>query len=146
MSVDKTSIKDLTGLTENREGKESLEVDIDADVLYTCIAMTDPQETVRYTWRKDGQVIKDNSDPHLSCEENCSILRVKEAKGRHSGNYTCVASNGIDQDHRTIQLKVKGEGSNKGQMLCQLHSRRGYRDMWFIYQGFFCVAMWIRNP
>lgn len=108
--TDKTSIKDLTGITETEEGKTSIEVDSDEDVKFTCIAMTDPRETVRYVWKKNGKVIKDLSDPHVRCEEGCSVLRVQEADATQSGNYTCVANNGIDEDQRTIELRVKGKG------------------------------------
>lgn len=104
---DKTSIKDLTGITETEEGKTSIEVDSEEDVKFTCIAMTDPRETVRYVWKKNGKVIKDISDPHVRCEEGCSVLRVQEADATQSGNYTCVANNGIDEDQRTIELRVK---------------------------------------
>lgn len=104
---DKTSIKDLTGITETDEGKTSIEVDRDEDVKFTCIAMTDPRETVKYEWKKNGKVIKDYNDFHVRCEEGCSVLRVQEADAKHSGNYTCVANNGIDEDQRTIELRVK---------------------------------------
>lgn len=100
--TDKTSIKDLTGRTETDEGRTSIEVDREEDVTFTCIAMTDPREAVRYVWKKNGKVIKDFSDSH--------VLHVQEADATHSGNYTCVANNGIDEDQRTIELRVKGMG------------------------------------
>lgn len=104
---DKTSIKDLTGIRGTDEGKTSIEVDREDNVKFTCIAMTDPRETVKYVWKKNGKVIQDFSDPHVRCEKDCSVLHVQEADATHSGNYTCVANNGIDQDQRTIELRVK---------------------------------------
>lgn len=108
--TDKTSIKDLTGIRGTDEGKTSIEVDREDNVKFTCIAMTDPRETVKYVWKKNGKVIQDISDPHVRCEKDCSVLHVQEADATHSGNYTCVANNGIDQDQRTIELRVKGMG------------------------------------
>ncbi|XP_048738675.2 neuroglian-like isoform X2 [Ostrea edulis] len=95
---DKTSITDLNGVPE---------VDAGRDVIFTCVAKTDPKETIKYLWKKRGTLIKDFADHHISCENNCAVLRIKEAGGKHSGNYTCLASNGIDEDQRTIELKVK---------------------------------------
>jgi receptor-type tyrosine-protein phosphatase zeta len=96
---DKTSITDLNGATEVDAGK---------DVIFTCVAKTDPKETIQYRWKKGGAFIKDLADLQISCENNCAVLRIREARGKHSGNYTCLASNGIDEDQRTIELKVKG--------------------------------------
>lgn len=82
-------------------------VDEGTDVMFSCFAMSDPKENIKYTWRKNGQHLQDLGVNQLSCEKNCTVLKILKVKSIHSGNYTCIASNRIDEDQRTVRLKVK---------------------------------------
>ena len=76
-------------------------VNASSDVTFHCRAATDPAEVenLRVDWLRGGEVVQQSS---------ASLTLSNVQLQRDSGNYTCLASNGLDSDQHTAQLTIKG--------------------------------------
>ena len=76
---------------------------------FTCQATTDHHEVSRLTisWLKDGEPVN-LKDPRISKTDGKGLL-VTNVSSSDTGNYTCVASNGLDSDSKSAEVKVIGE-------------------------------------
>lgn len=62
-------------------------------------------------WTKDGRPLRQLSLPGLSVMSNSafsSTLMVDNLKSKHSGNYTCKATNTWAESKHTAELRVNG--------------------------------------
>ena len=57
-------------------------------------------------WLKDGKPVN-LKDPRISKTEDKGLL-VTNVNSSDTGNYTCVASNGLDTDSKSAEVKVIG--------------------------------------
>ncbi|XP_052211917.1 neuroglian-like isoform X2 [Dreissena polymorpha] len=75
-------------------------------LVYTCGAKTDPNEikNLRISWLKDGNPIKFNS--RLKMFENYG-LRIESTTAEDTGNYTCLATNGLDSDQKSASVEIR---------------------------------------
>ncbi|ESO96246.1 hypothetical protein LOTGIDRAFT_174928 [Lottia gigantea] len=76
------------------------------DAVFRCRAFTDPNEQhrLRYTWLRNGQPLIIDNDRVIQQSEE---LIIKDSMSQDTGNYTCIASNGLDEDRAWATLKVK---------------------------------------
>lgn len=90
------------------EGPDSMVVTVGKIALFTCHATTDSFEFkyLEINWYKDGELINLNN-PNIKKEPNNNLM-ISNLSNKDSGNYTCVASNGLDNDTKSAELKVKG--------------------------------------
>lgn len=72
-------------------------------------SVTQGDPPVQITWRKNGQPLPLEKDLTLQNFEDSSLLVFKKTSSRHSGNYTCFASNAGDTVNRTTRLVVNGK-------------------------------------
>ena len=64
---------------------------------------------VLFQWLKDGQPLLPEIDVQITnLDAFSSLLTIASLADRHSGNYTCMATNPAGQDHYTTALTVKG--------------------------------------
>jgi receptor-type tyrosine-protein phosphatase zeta len=84
-------------------------VNASTDVSFRCSARTDLRElaSLRITWKRDGREINLSEEPRLYFDLRDNTLKVIAAQPEDSGDYTCVAENGIDQDEATALLLVR---------------------------------------
>jgi hypothetical protein len=87
----------------------NVEVNASTDVVFRCNATTDSQEehNLKYEWRKDGKLINFQNEGRLSTNMYDHSLIITGAQVEDSAEYACVASNGIDSDQMSANLKVK---------------------------------------
>ncbi|XP_067683100.1 neuroglian-like isoform X2 [Haliotis asinina] len=74
------------------------------EATFTCGAITDPLETLEYIWLRDGVRIEED-DPRVSI--NDGTLTIIDINSKDTANYTCMASNGLDNATATAKLQVK---------------------------------------
>ncbi|XP_059150586.1 neuroglian-like isoform X2 [Physella acuta] len=72
---------------------------------FTCGATTDPTEVdnLRIRWLKDGHPLTPSERIHTSGVE----LHISHATSADTGDYTCVAENGLDNDTAVATLQVQ---------------------------------------
>ena len=73
-----------------------------------CI-VTEGDEPLSITWSLQGEVV--SSEPGLSTTtlgSRTSMLTIQSIGYRHSGTYTCTASNDAGSRSQSVQLKVNG--------------------------------------
>lgn len=80
------------------------------EISFFCNATTDVSEVSRLKirWLKNGHEINYFKEGRISKDMRDSSLHITMATPEDSGSYTCVASNGIDEDQSTAQLTVRG--------------------------------------
>ena len=66
-------------------------------------------EPLAITWSLQGEVV--SSEPGLSTTlgGRTSMLTIQSVGYRHSGKYTCTASNSAGSKSESVELKVNGE-------------------------------------
>ena len=94
-----------------RTGPASRDVNATADVVFHCEAVTDPAEDskLRIEWRRNGETIDYEREGRISKNMADNSLTIGSVAVGDSGEYTCIASNGLDSDEVTAQLVVKGK-------------------------------------
>ena len=77
---------------------------------FTCTATTDPEEilNMQIDWKKDGQLINYNLAQRVFQNDMDNSLTISGTISLDTGKYTCVASNGLDEDESGAQLMVQG--------------------------------------
>lgn len=81
----------------------------DTDAKFTCSGTTDFEEVanLRVYWLKDGKEITTN-DQRMTTNVQDNSLTISGTISRDSGLYTCVVTNGLDQETASAILTVKG--------------------------------------
>ncbi len=82
----------------------------DTEAKFTCTATTDPEEVnnLRIEWNKDGERIDYNVAQRMFKNEMDNSLTISGTISLDTGKYTCVATNGLDEDESSAQLVVQG--------------------------------------
>uniref|UniRef100_A0A0B7A4I7 Neuroglian n=1 Tax=Arion vulgaris TaxID=1028688 RepID=A0A0B7A4I7_9EUPU len=85
-----------------------LEVNAGTDAKLTCSGTTDPEEVqnFRIIWNKDGKEITTN-DQRMTENRQDNSLTISGTIQRDSGTYTCIATNGLDNDTASAVLTVR---------------------------------------
>ena len=76
-------------------------------VTYACGAKTDPNESIKYTWYKDGKPLVFNS--RITRDPVTNGIKIERTQASDSGTYTCEASSGLDSDRKDVTLAIIGE-------------------------------------
>lgn len=79
------------------------------DAKFTCSGSTDFDESsnMRVYWEKDGKRVATN-EHRMTQNNQDNSLTIAGAIVRDSGVYTCVITNGLDEDRAYAFLTVKG--------------------------------------
>uniref|UniRef100_A0A673IBQ3 Hemicentin-1 n=1 Tax=Sinocyclocheilus rhinocerous TaxID=307959 RepID=A0A673IBQ3_9TELE len=83
-----------------REGKSEVSVVENTQALLTCVADGVPQSII--TWEKDDIALSDTTGEYTILPTGELLIDSPE----DSGSYTCVATNSVGQDSRTIGLSI----------------------------------------
>ncbi|KAF7709182.1 hypothetical protein HF521_016032 [Silurus meridionalis] len=69
----------------------SIQQTVGQPVQFECrVAGSSPLEI---SWLKDGEALKSGPEYTMSFDDNSAVLRIAKGEMRHSGEYTCVATN-----------------------------------------------------
>ncbi|XP_055041761.2 hemicentin-1 isoform X1 [Misgurnus anguillicaudatus] len=85
-----------------RSGESELTVVENTQALLTCLAEGVPQPTI--SWEKDDIPLMDTTGEYTILPTG--ELLIDAAQPEDSGSYTCVGTNSVGQDSRTISLSV----------------------------------------
>lgn len=72
-------------------------------------SVTSGDSPITFTWRKDGKPMPHDPDIHEHVIDMVSTLRINNLAARHSGQYTCIATNPAASANYTVKLLVKGD-------------------------------------
>ena len=63
-----------------------------------------------FEWSKNGQPIRPGPDVKYRIENSkkFSTLSIEKVERSDTGNYSCLAKNGVGSDSQNVQLNVKG--------------------------------------
>ena len=88
------------------------------DVVFECQAFTDPREVAHLTirWKRNGQLINFENESRFLYSDADNTLTIIQCEVNDSGNYTCVADNGLDSYKATAMLIVNSKGMHALQL------------------------------
>lgn len=69
------------------------------------IAGSSPLEV---SWLKDGEPLKENDEYSMSFDDNTAVLTISRGEMKHSGEYTCVATNSVGTASCRAKLTLQG--------------------------------------
>lgn len=75
-------------------------------VQFECrVAGSSPMEV---SWLKDGEALRSDSEYTMSFDDNSAVLMIAKGEMRHSGEYTCVATNSVGTASCRAKLMLQG--------------------------------------
>lgn len=75
-------------------------------VQFECrVAGSSPMEV---SWLKDGEALKSDSEYTMSFDDNSAVLNIVKGEMRHSGEYTCIATNSVGTASCRAKLTLQG--------------------------------------
>lgn len=84
----------------------SIQQTVGHSVQFECrVAGSSPLEI---SWLKDGEALKSSSEYTMTFDDNSAVLRIAEGEKRHSGEYTCVATNIVGTASCRAKLTLQG--------------------------------------
>ena len=87
----------------------SIEVSVrDREVAFKCLATGEPTPTI--TWRKDGELLREDRRHIISREGTLSII---DPRPEDQGQYECLAQNTAGEVASEAKLDYGQEGDNK---------------------------------
>lgn len=84
-------------------------VNVLTNVVFRCSAKTDPSETsnLAIEWHQNGERLDMSHHPRMEHDKNDDSMIIRGVTVSDTANYTCHASNGVDQSEAMAQLVVK---------------------------------------
>uniref|UniRef100_A0AAR2J867 Ig-like domain-containing protein n=1 Tax=Pygocentrus nattereri TaxID=42514 RepID=A0AAR2J867_PYGNA len=75
-------------------------------VQFECrVAGSSPMEI---SWLKDGEPLRSDSEYTMTFDDNSAVLKIAKGEMRHSGEYTCVATNSVGTASCRAKLTLQG--------------------------------------
>lgn len=76
-------------------------------VRFECrIAGSSPIEV---TWLKDGEPLGQGAEVSMTYDDNTAVLHISRSEMRHSGEYSCVATNSVGSASCRAKLTLQGQ-------------------------------------
>lgn len=68
---------------------------------------------IEVSWMKDGEPLRHGGEFSMLYDDNTAVLEISHSEMRHSGEYTCVATNSVGTASCRAKLTLQGlsEGS-----------------------------------
>ena len=63
---------------------------------------------IEVSWLKDGEPLKNQNEFSMSYDDNTAALQIHKGEMRHSGEYTCVATNSVGTASCRAKLTLQG--------------------------------------
>lgn len=60
------------------------------------------------SWLKDGDTLRNDAEFSMSFDDNSAVLQISRGEMRHSGEYTCVATNSVGTASCRAKLTLQG--------------------------------------
>lgn len=60
------------------------------------------------SWLKDGEPLKEGGEFSMLYDDNTAVLQIERGEMRHSGEYTCVATNSVGSTSCRAKLTLQG--------------------------------------
>uniref|UniRef100_A0A673JL49 Ig-like domain-containing protein n=1 Tax=Sinocyclocheilus rhinocerous TaxID=307959 RepID=A0A673JL49_9TELE len=75
-------------------------------VQFECrVAGSSPMEV---SWLKDGEALRSDSEYTMFFDDNSAVLNIVKGEMRHSGEYTCIATNSVGTASCRAKLTLQG--------------------------------------
>lgn len=75
-------------------------------VQFECrVAGSSPMEV---SWLKDGEALRSDSEYTMSFDDNSAVLNIVKGEMKHSGEYTCIATNSVGTASCRAKLTLQG--------------------------------------
>lgn len=63
---------------------------------------------IEVSWLKDGEPLKEGAEFSMLYDDNTAALQIERGQMRHSGEYTCVATNSVGSASCRAKLTLQG--------------------------------------
>lgn len=63
---------------------------------------------IEVSWLKDGEPLKEGGEFSMLYDDNTAALQIERGEMRHSGEYTCVATNSVGSTSCRAKLTLQG--------------------------------------
>lgn len=84
----------------------SIQQTVGNSVQFECrVAGSSPLEI---SWLKDGEALKSSSEYTMTFDDNSAVLIIAKGEMRHSGEYTCAATNIVGTASCRAKLTLQG--------------------------------------
>lgn len=67
---------------------------------------------IEVSWLKDGEPLKEGGELSMLFDDNTAALQIDCSELRHSGEYTCVATNSVGSASCRAKLTLQGLSEN----------------------------------
>lgn len=79
---------------------------------------------IEVSWLKDGEPLKESAEFSMIYDDNTAVLLIHKGLIRHSGEYTCVATNSVGSS--SCRAKLTLQGTESVSMLCHMRVIASY--------------------
>lgn len=64
---------------------------------------------IEVSWLKDGEPLREGDEFSMLYDDNTAVLQISSGEMRHSGEYTCVATNSVGSASCRAKLTLQGQ-------------------------------------
>lgn len=100
---------------------------------FTCTATTDPEEVgnLRIVWKKDGQEIDYNLAQRVFKNDMDNSLTISGTIYLDTGKFTCMATNGLDENEESAQLVVQAPPDPPASVQVRCYNTNRQAEIWW---------------
>lgn len=73
---------------------------------------------IEVSWLKDGEALSEGDEFSMLYDDNTAALQISRSEMRHSGEYSCVATNSVGSASCRAKLTLQGQCGSGRRLQC----------------------------